>query len=64
MAALGYDADARFSVRDEVTGSEFHWGSSNYVRLEPWTAVAHIIAIPPCDEARRVELSYRTHTVD
>ncbi|MBB0997270.1 alpha-1,4-glucan--maltose-1-phosphate maltosyltransferase, partial [Dietzia maris] len=64
MAALGYDADARFSVRDEVTGSEFHWGSSNYVRLEPWTAVAHIIAIPPCDEARRVEQSYRTHTVD
>ena len=64
MAALGYDDDARFSVRDEVSGTEFHWGSSNYVRLEPWSAVAHIVSIPPCSEARRVELSYRTHTVD
>ncbi|WP_182617415.1 alpha-amylase family glycosyl hydrolase, partial [Dietzia sp. B44] len=64
MAALGYDDDARFSVHDEVSGSEFHWGSSNYVRLEPWTAVAHIVVVPPCDEARRVELTYRTHIVD
>ena len=64
MEAMGYPADARFSVRDEVTGSEFHWGSSNFVRLEPWSAVAHIVVVPPCDPARRVELSYRTHIVD
>ena len=64
MAALGYHDDARFSVRDEVTGSEFHWGQANFVRLEPWSAVAHIVAVPPCDPARRVELSYRTHIVD
>ena len=61
MESLGYREDARFTVRDEVTGGEFHWGPSNYVRLEPWAAVAHIVTIPPCDEARRVELSYRTH---
>ena len=64
MAALGYDDSARFTVHDEVSGSEFHWGSSNYVRLEPWSAVAHIVTIPPCDEARRVELTHRTHIVD
>ena len=64
MPALGYDAAARFTVRDEVTGSEFHWGSSNFVRLEPWSAVAHIVVVPPCDPARRVEVSYRTHNVD
>lgn len=64
MEALGYDADARFTVRDEVTGSEFHWGPSNFIRLEPWSAVAHIVVIPPCDPARRVEVSYRTHIVD
>ena len=64
MPALGYDADARFTVRDEVTGSEFHWGSSNFVRLEPWSAVAHIVVVPPCDPPRRVDVSYRTHIVD
>ena len=64
MAALGYDDSARFTVHDEVSGSEFHWGSRNYVRLEPWSAVAHIVTVPPCDEARRVELTYRTHIVD
>ncbi|MFL0578571.1 maltotransferase domain-containing protein [Dietzia sp. 179-F 9C3 NHS] len=64
MAALGYDDDAQFSVHDEVSGREFHWGRRNYVRLEPWSAVAHIVAVPPCDEARRVELTYRTHIVE
>ena len=64
MEALGYPPEARFSVRDEVTGAEFHWGSTNFVRLEPWAAVAHIVVIPPCDTARRVELTYRTHIVD
>ncbi|HIW67975.1 MAG TPA: DUF3416 domain-containing protein [Candidatus Dietzia merdigallinarum] len=64
MAALGYPADAQFTVYDEVTGSEFHWGPANFVRLEPWAAVAHIAVVPPCDPARRVELTYRSHIVD
>ena len=64
MEAIGYDPDARFSVRDEVSGDEFHWGAENYVRLEPWNAVAHIVAVPPCDEARRVGLTYRTYGVE
>ena len=64
MEALGYGTDARFTVRDEVTGSEFHWGADNFIRLEPWSAVAHIVVVPPCDPTRRVELSYRTHIVD
>lgn len=61
MAALGYDDGARFSVLDEVSGREFHWSCENFVRLEPWADVAHIITVPPCTERRRVELAYRPH---
>ncbi|NMO04277.1 DUF3416 domain-containing protein [Gordonia sp. TBRC 11910] len=59
MPALGYDWHDRFSGRDEVSGEEFHWGQANFVRLEPWRAVAHIVALPPLDPARARELSYR-----
>ena len=59
MPALGFAWQERFVGTDEVSGEEFGWGQANYVRLEPWRAVAHIVALPPLnpDAARR--LSYR-----
>lgn len=64
MESLGYDPDSQFSVYDEISGSEFHWGRSNFVRLEPWAAVAHVVVVPPCEPARRVALTYRPHIVE
>ncbi|MCE7007189.1 DUF3416 domain-containing protein [Kibdelosporangium philippinense] len=33
-----------FSAKDEVSGETFTWGRSNYVKLDPQRAVAHIIS--------------------
>ena len=46
MGALAMQDYDRFWVRDEVTGEEYQWGQSNYVRLEPARAVAHILNMP------------------
>ncbi|NUT96864.1 MAG: DUF3416 domain-containing protein [Saccharothrix sp.] len=43
LAALGH-AD-RFPAHDEVTGQTWRWGAENYVRLDPATAVAHIVDV-------------------
>jgi starch synthase (maltosyl-transferring) len=43
--ALGVDASAGFSVTDELTGESFRWGPANYVRLDPATGPAHILAV-------------------
>ncbi|GAC69140.1 maltotransferase domain-containing protein [Gordonia soli] len=59
MPALGFEWQDRFTGRDEVSGEEYHWGQANFIRLEPWRAVAHIVALPPLDHAAAVELSYR-----
>jgi starch synthase (maltosyl-transferring) len=32
-------------AHDEVTGETWQWGQANYVRLEPWRAVAHVVGI-------------------
>ncbi len=45
LPALGLDWDDRFAVRDEVTGQTWEWGQSNFVRLVPADAVAHILTI-------------------
>ncbi len=45
MPALGLDWNDRFSVYDEVTGETFEWGQFNYVRLEPWRHVAHVLHV-------------------
>ena len=45
LPALGLGWDARFTVRDEVSGASWEWSRDNYVRLEPATAVAHILTI-------------------
>ncbi|GAC50273.1 maltotransferase domain-containing protein [Gordonia aichiensis] len=59
MPALGFDWQERFVGTDEVSGEEFTWGQANYVRLEPWRAVAHIVALPPLDPDAARRLSYR-----
>ena len=49
----------RFWVRDEITGEEYQWGQSNYVRLEPAKAVAHILTMPSIPEEQRALLLRR-----
>ncbi len=45
LPALGRGWDEKLPVRDEVTGSTWNWGQSNYVRLAPTSGVAHILAV-------------------
>jgi starch synthase (maltosyl-transferring) len=45
MPELGFDWHERFTVHDEVTGEVYNWGTTNFVRLEPHRAVAHILAV-------------------
>ena len=50
MPQLGLDWDASLSVHDELTGETYRWGRTNYVRLEPGRAPAHVLhvqASPP-----------------
>lgn len=64
MGALGMQAPGtgpheRFWVREEITGEEYQWGQSNFVRLEPAHAVAHIINMPPVPPEQRAPLLRR-----
>jgi starch synthase (maltosyl-transferring) len=59
MPALGLEWHERFAVRDEVSGEHFHWGQANFVRLEPWRNVAHIVALPRLSQQARTALAYR-----
>jgi starch synthase (maltosyl-transferring) len=59
MAALGMQPYDRFWVRDEITGEEYQWGQSNYVRLEPSRAVAHILNMPLVPQEQRASLLRR-----
>ncbi len=59
MGALGLHPDEHFGVRDEVTGEEYHWGPSNYIRIEPWKAVAHILNLPTIGPEQRASLLRR-----
>ncbi|GAB3907908.1 hypothetical protein GCM10029964_106840 [Kibdelosporangium lantanae] len=45
MPGLGLHWNDRFTARDEVTGQVWEWGQANWVRLEPWNAVAHIVSV-------------------
>ncbi|GMA30715.1 maltotransferase domain-containing protein [Litorihabitans aurantiacus] len=48
LSALGVtraDAGASVTVRDELSGEQWRWGSENYVRLDPRGAVAHILEV-------------------
>jgi len=59
MAALGRENYDRFWVRDEITGEEYQWGQSNFVRLDPARAVAHVLNMPAIPPAKRLELLRR-----
>ncbi|MDL9944520.1 DUF3416 domain-containing protein [Gordonia sp. ABSL11-1] len=59
LPSLGFDWQDRFTVRDEVSGQEFHWGQANFIQLEPWRAVAHILSLPPLDPSTARRLAYR-----
>ena len=59
MAALGMEPYERFWVRDEITGHEFQWGQSNYVRIDPGHAVAHVINMPLIPPESRTTLLRR-----
>ncbi|MGW4199392.1 alpha-glucosidase C-terminal domain-containing protein, partial [Streptomyces sp. NPDC005004] len=43
MPQLGLDWNAHLSVHDELTGETYHWGRTNYVRLSPGHAPAHVL---------------------
>lgn len=64
MPALGMDWFDRFDVYDEVSGQTFNWGCDNYVKLEPWNNVAHILVLPNVPEERRAELCFREISTD
>jgi starch synthase (maltosyl-transferring) len=59
MAALGMETYERFWVRDDITGQEYQWGQSNYVRIDPGRAVAHIINMPLIPHETRMTLLRR-----
>lgn len=59
LPAIGREWHDRPVVFDEISGEEYHWGQSNYVRLDPARAVAHILVLPPVPAAARAELSHR-----
>ncbi len=45
MPQLGLDWHESVPVRDELTGETYHWGRTNYVRLEPGRAPAHVLTV-------------------
>jgi starch synthase (maltosyl-transferring) len=45
MPALGADWDDRLQVHDELTGLDYEWGESNYVRLDPFVEPAHVFSV-------------------
>ena len=59
MEALGMESHDRFWVRDEITGEEYQWGQSNYVRIDPAKAVAHVLNMPLVPEQKRHRLLRR-----
>jgi len=59
MNALGMEPYDRFWVRDEISGDEYQWGQSNYVRLDPAKAVAHVLNMPQVPADQRLNLLRR-----
>ncbi|MFC6713251.1 alpha-1,4-glucan--maltose-1-phosphate maltosyltransferase [Branchiibius cervicis] len=45
MGALGLRAGDRFKALDLLSGTEYDWGSENFVRLGPATAPVHIFQV-------------------
>ncbi len=53
MPQLGLDWHESVPVRDELTGETYHWGSTDYVRLEPGRAPAHVLHVQRPPAAQR-----------
>ncbi|MCX4878469.1 MULTISPECIES: alpha-1,4-glucan--maltose-1-phosphate maltosyltransferase [unclassified Streptomyces] len=47
MPQLGLEWHAFMSAHDELTGETYHWGRTNYVRLDPGRAPAHVLHVQP-----------------
>ena len=47
LPSLGLNWGETFGVRDDVTGVGYTWSQANFVRLEPWRAVCHIMTLTP-----------------
>jgi starch synthase (maltosyl-transferring) len=45
MPQLGLESNESMSVYDELTGESYQWGRTNYVRLEPGRAPAHVFHV-------------------
>jgi starch synthase (maltosyl-transferring) len=45
VTALGVGPGEDFVVTDELSGESYRWGQTNYVRLDPATAPAHIFTV-------------------
>jgi starch synthase (maltosyl-transferring) len=45
LEKIGLDPAARFMVHDELTGANFEWNDRPWVRLDPWSEVAHILSV-------------------
>ncbi|MFI6206462.1 alpha-glucosidase C-terminal domain-containing protein, partial [Streptomyces sp. NPDC051041] len=45
MPRLGLDWHEFTAVHDEITGETYRWGRTNYVRLEPGRAPAHVFHV-------------------
>ncbi len=45
LPMLGMESGDRFIVHDELTGDSYPWGQTNFVRLEPWRTVAHVLHV-------------------
>ena len=50
MPASASTGRTGFPASDEVSGEESQ-GQANFVQLEPWKAVAHIVSLPPLNPA-------------
>ncbi|RJO79410.1 alpha-1,4-glucan--maltose-1-phosphate maltosyltransferase [Nocardia panacis] len=59
LPALGREWHDHPVVVDEITGEEYHWAQTNYLRLDPTKAAAHILTLPPVPQAARAELAHR-----
>ena len=59
LPAVGREWHDHPRVRDELGGEEYHWAQTNYVRLDPVRAAAHILVLPTVAARERTELAYR-----
>ena len=45
LPTLGMGWEDRFLAHDEISGETYDWGQANYVQLEPWRTVAHVLCV-------------------